>query len=189
MPIASTTNRLRSPSGLRGTPRFLFQRRAGKSNGGFDNGVGQMRNLAGHNFQPLAANDVAVGNPQCFAAFEAAQGRHHGALVIQGRHFGAQFVDQNLPLHRLSFGNAQQVVRFGVGNQQIAEILARREDLQQNRQRLAIALEQCGQRQRIAGSADKAIQIIQRHVGIAEPRQMLGKLIAHIGSQIERDAR
>ena len=106
------------------------------------------------------------------------------------RDFGAQFVDEHSPRDRLPFGHPQQVVALGVGDQQIAQVLAGREDLQQNRQRFAIALEQRAPATAdCACRRDEAIQIVERHVGIAQPRQMLGQLIADVGQQIERDAR
>ncbi len=43
---------------------------------------------------------------------------------------------------RAAFRDAQKVVRLGIGNQIIAEVLAVRKDLQQDRQGLAIPLEQ-----------------------------------------------
>ena len=38
-------------------------------------------------------------------------------------------------------------------------------------------------------AADEPIEVVERHVGIAETRKMLGQLIADRGQQIERHAR
>ncbi len=108
---------------------------------------------------------------------------------MQRHHFGTQFVDEHLSRHGLPFGDPHQVIRFGVGDQQIAEILAGREDLQEDRQRFPITLKQRGQRKRIAAGRHEAVQIIQRHVGVAQPRQLLGKLFADRSQQVECDAR
>ena len=41
----------------------------------------------------------------------------------------------------------------------------------------------------LRAAADEPIEVVQRHVGIADTRQMLGQLIADRGQQIERQAR
>ncbi len=63
------------PAALLGQPAI------GKTQRRLDHGVGQEGNLFGHQFQFLVANDVAEGDPQRFAALEAAQGGHDGCLV------------------------------------------------------------------------------------------------------------
>ena len=103
-------------------------------------------------------------------------------------HLGANLVDQRLAADRLAFGHPQQVVAFVVLNQQIAQVLTGGEDLQQHRQRLAVALEERADRQRAAGRGHETVEIVQRPVGIAGGGQMLGQLVGEIGQQVERQA-
>ena len=73
------------------------------------NRVGQIGNLQGDDPQRLLAEDVAVGDPQRFAAFEAAKRAKHGRVVIQRDHFGRDVIDQHLPRSRRAFGQPQQI--------------------------------------------------------------------------------
>src|SRR5690606_27849411 len=57
-----------------------------------------------------------------------------------------------------------------------------------DRQGFAIALEQGRQAKGAAGGLHKALEVIERHIGVAEGRQVLGKLVADHGHQVERDA-
>ncbi len=107
----------------------------------------------------------------------------------QRHDFGTQFVDEHLPRHRLPFGDPQQVVRFGVGDQQIAEILAGREDLQQDRQRFPIALEQRGQRKRIAAAATKRSRLLSAMSASLSRGNCSASCSQIVRQQVERDAR
>ena len=162
---------------------------AGGQDGGFDQGIGQIGNLPGDDVDALAANDVAVGNPQCFPPFDPPQRLGHGrAIAGQRGHLGANLVDQRLATDRLAFGHPQQVVAFVVLNQQIAQVLTGGEDLQQHRQRLAVALEERPDRQRAAGRGHETVEIVQRPVGIAGGGQMLGQLVGEVCQQVECQA-
>ena len=73
-----------------------------------------------------------------------------------------------------------------VGDQQIAQVLARGEDLQQDGQCLGIALKEGAHGQGISPGRDVIVQIVQRHVGIGATAQVCVELIAQLGQQIER---
>ena len=109
-------------------------------------------------------------------------------MILERLHVADQFVDQRLARDRLTLGHPQQVVGLAVDDQQVAQILAGRKDLQQVRQRLGIALEQRGRRHRVARGGDESLEVVDRHVGIGEPGRGHGELVADLGEQIERDA-
>ena len=79
----------------------------------------------------LVAHDVAVGDPQRLAPLEPPQRRQHLGVVAQRAHFADELFDQRRAGDRLALGHPQQVVRFLVGDQQVAEVLAGRKNLQQ----------------------------------------------------------
>ena len=58
--------------------------------------VGQEGNLHGHRPKALLADDVAVGDPQSFAALEPSQRPHHDRFMLEREDFRGQFVDHRL---------------------------------------------------------------------------------------------
>ena len=152
--MPSTTKRAGWPSGPRGVPRCGLELPPRRPQGRLQDRVGHEGDLRGDGPQALLADDVAVGDAERFAAFEPPQRPQHGRLVLQGGDLRHQLVDQRLPRHRLPLGQPQQVEPFRVDHQQVAEVLAGGEDLQQRGQGLRIALEERAHRQ--AGSAPPA---------------------------------
>ena len=133
--------------------------------------------MRGDGPQALPADDVAVGDPQGFAPLEPPQRPQHDRLVLQDGDLRGQFVDQRLPGRRLALGQPQQVEPFRVGHQQVAEILAGGEDLQQRGHGLRIALEERAGRQRISRRPDEPLEVVQGHIGIGAAGQVLFELV------------
>ena len=88
----------------------------------------------------------------------------------------------------MAFGHPQQVVGFFVGNEQVAEILTGRKDLQQAGEGVGVALEQGGGRHRVSRGGDKPFEVVDRHIRIGERRRGGGKLLADLRQQVERHA-
>ena len=148
----------------------------GRAEGPFENGVGQVGNLRRDRLQALVADDIAIGDPQRLAAFETPQRTEHRLLVLQGRDFRHQVLDEHLPGHRRPFGQPQQVEALRVGDQQVREVLARGKDLDQRGQRRGVAFEERADAQRIAGLGHEAVQVVERHVGIGATGQEPGRV-------------
>ncbi len=108
--------------------------------------------------------------------------------MLDGGGLRHKLVDQGLPRHRLPLGQPHKVEPFRVKHEQVAEVLAGVEDLQQRRQGVPIALEQRAERQWIAGRLDESLQVVQRHVGIGAAGQVAFKLTAYNRQQIHRHA-
>ena len=106
----------------------------------FDNRIGKVGKLPCHRRYRLAADDVAIGDPHQLPALESPQGRRDVDVNLEGQHVADQFIDQRLARDGLALGHPQQVVRLAVHDQQVAEILTGRKNLQQIRQRLGVAL-------------------------------------------------
>ena len=171
-----------------GSPRCA-ELSPGRAEGPFQNRVGQVRDLRRDRLQALLANDIAIGDPQRLAALEPPQRAEHRLLVLQGRDFRHQVLDEHLPGHRRPFGQPQQVKALRIGDQQVREMLAGRKDLDQRRQRRGVALEERADAERIAGLGHEAVQVVQRHIGIGATGQDLAELIADHGQEIERHTR
>ena len=88
----------------------------------------------------------------------------------------------------MALAQPQQIEAFRVGRQQVAQVLAGREDLQQRGQYPRIALKQRAQPDRIPCRADEALQVVQCHVGVGTAGQSSLDLIENVGQQIERHA-
>ena len=175
-----------------GPPRhaaLLLQFAARRLHRRFANRIRQHRDLFDHRFQPLAAHDIPVRNPQRFPVLVAAEDRHHVPIVADGLDILADLPDQHLARHRLAFRQPQQVEALRIADQQVAQVLAGAKNLQQRRQRFRVPLEKRSQCQPVSSGGKEPVQIIQRHVGIAERGQMLGQLAGQGAHQIRRDAR
>ena len=92
-------------------------------------------------------------------------------MVLQRAHVADEFFDQRLARDRLALGHPQQVVRLVVDDQQVAQVLAGGENLQQVRQRVGVAFEQRGRGHRIPRGGDEPLQVVDRHVGVGERRR------------------
>ena len=98
---------------------------------GFDDSVGQVGNLPNDGFDRLIANDVTIGDAKRFATLEPAERSQHFAVVAHCPDFGDDLLDERGRRDRLAFSHPQQVVRLFIGDQEVAQVLARGEDLQQ----------------------------------------------------------
>ncbi len=182
-------NRASLAVGADGIAALRAELSPGRSQGPFEDRVGQVGNLGRDRLQALVADDVAIGDPQRLAALETPQRAEDGLLVLQGRDFRHQVLDQHLPGDRRPFGQPQEVEALRVGNQEVREVLARGEDLDQRRQRRGVAFEERADAQRVAGLGHEAVQVVQCHVGIRAAGQDLAELIADPRQKIERHAR
>ena len=88
----------------------------------------------------------------------------------------------------MALGHPQQVVGFFVGDEQVAQVLARRKDLEQVRQGVGVALEQGGGRHGVARGGDEPFEVVDRHIGVGEHRRGGGELLADLREQVERHA-
>jgi hypothetical protein len=163
---------------------LLDQLAACGADGSLDDRVRQKRDLLGHDPQPLPHHDVAVRDPQRLPVLVPAEDRQDIAIVVQLDDFRTDFLQQHAARHRLAFRQAQQIEALRIPNQQIAQVLARGEDLQQRRQGVGIALEQRPQGQRVTGRREETVQVIQRHVRIADATQVLVQLLAEDRQEI-----
>ena len=87
-----------------------------------------------------------------------------------------------------ALGQPHEVEPFWVGHQQVAEILAGREDLQQRGHGFRVALEERAGGERISRRPHKPFQIVQGHIGVGRAGQVFFELIAHDGQQVQRHA-
>ncbi len=154
----------------------------------FHDRIGQVGNLSHDGFHRLVTHDVAIRDAQRFAAFEPAERGQHFRVIAKRANFVEQLLDEGRTRYGLAFGHPQQVVGFVVGNQQVAKVLASREDLQQIGQGIGIAFEERGRSHRIARGGDEALQVIHRHIRIGEGRRRGGELFANLREQVERNA-
>jgi len=90
--------------------------------------------------------------------------------VEPGGHVGQVF-DHQIARQRNAFGDAKLIVSRRVANQEVAQVLAGRKHLQQNRQCVTIAREQRCQGVCVARCRDESFQIVERHVRVADNRR------------------
>ncbi len=135
----------------------------------------------------MIANDVAVGDTQRLAPFETPKRLQHHRFVLQGVDLAHQIGDHVVARKGLSPGQSQKIEALGIGNEQVAEILAGGEDLHQDRQGLGISLQQRRQGQRIHRGGKKPLQVVQGHVGIGAGADTALHLGDDDREQIERD--
>ena len=74
---------------------------AGEIERGFDDGVGKVGDLTNDRFNRLIANDVAVGDAEGFAAFEAAERSENFVIVAKRADFVNQLVGERQSGDRL----------------------------------------------------------------------------------------
>ncbi len=176
-----------SPSAVTSAGRspFRFQFRPGRPNRSLTDRIRQVRNLPGHDLDSLLGDDVAIRNPQRLASLVAPQRGHHVPRVTENFDFAAEFLDQHLAGDRLPLGHPQQVIRFRIVDEQVAEVSAGGGQLQQDRERFRFTLDQRAERERAARSADKSFERIQCQVGIARSGKVSFKLSANNRQQVQ----
>ena len=161
----------------------------GKVDRRLDDRVGHVGNLPRDLCHGVILHDVAVGDAERLAALESAERSQHFVLAAQGADVGDQFLDQHVASDRPAAGHPQQVVALGIAAELIGQGLAMAEQHQERRQGGAVALEQRRRGERAAARENVALQVVERHVRIGEPRSRGGELIAQGGQEIERHAR
>ncbi len=162
----------------------------GGAEGPFEDCVGQVGNLRRDRLQALLADDVAVGDPQRLAAFETPQRPQHRLLVLQGRDFRHQVLDEHLPGHRRPFGQPQQVEALRVGDQQVAEKCWLVEKIWISVGRaVASRSKSVPMLSGLRAWATKRSRLFSAMSGSGQRARMLAELIADHGQQIERHAR
>ena len=157
--------------------------------GRLQNRVGQEGNLRRDGSQALPADNVAIGDPQGFPSLEPPQRpQARPASCVQGGNFRAKLVDHRLAGRRFALGQPHEVEPLRVSHQQIAEVLAGREDLQQRGHGVRVALEERAGRERIPRRPHEPFQVVQGHVGVGTARQVFSELIADDRQQVQRHA-
>ena len=123
--------------------------RPGQPDGGLDAGVGQVGEVLRDHLQRKPADDVVVADPQALALAEPPQGQRLLVLVVQSRRASSQSSSISADRSRRSAPGPQPVEQLGVADQDLAEVLAGAEDLEQDlgrprcrrRARASVALE------------------------------------------------
>ena len=144
--------------------------RPGQADGRLGAGVGQVREVLGDHLQREAADDVVVADPQALAAAETAEGQLLLLLGRQRRDRRPELLDQGGPVAALRAG-AEPVEQVGVADQDLAEILAGAEDLEEDLGGPRLADELVERLVEPADRAEEALEVRQRHAGVGAPRQ------------------
>jgi hypothetical protein len=160
----------------------------GEVDGGFDHRVRHIGNLPRDLRDRVALHDVAVGDPQRLAAFEPAERGEHLVRAAQRADVGHQFLDKHIARDGPAAGHSQQVVALGIAAELVGQRLAVAEQHDQRGQGRTVPLEQCDRGQRAAALEEVALEVVERHVRVGQPRHGGGKLLAQRAKQIERHA-
>ena len=155
--------------------------------------VGHVGDLAHDGLQPLPPHEVAVGDAECFPPLEPSQRPQHTVRVGRGacrRHadLGRERRRQRLLLLGPSFAEPDLLPRLGVGDHQLREEGARREQLHEDAEGPRIALEERRGGQRAPHAADEPFDRHEHAIGVADLGQQVLELVAHACEQVEREA-
>ena len=163
----------------------LFQSRHSRRDRSLHHAVGDVRNLRHHRLQPLPADDVAVGDAERLATFEAPQRPHHAVgLGEQGR-LRRQCCGQALAAFGPPLAHADLLPRLRIENHQFGEIGAGREKLEQNLQAPRITLEERAGGEGAADGADEAFDRDEHPIGVARGGKKVPEPAAEKGQEIE----
>ena len=150
-----------------------------------DDRIGHVRNLRHDGLQPLAADDVAVGDPQRLPPLEPPQGPHHVIWVRHCLHVGAERSRHRLALLRPPLPEPHLLPRFGVGNHDIGQIRTGREQLDERGERLRIAIAEGSGGKWTAHGREESLHRHEHAVGIGHLRQQRGELVGDHAEQVE----
>ena len=150
--------------------------------GDLDAGVGQLREVEGDHLERDAAHDVVVADPEDLALAEPPQHHPLGLLVAGGDRLGPELGDQRLAVAALG-ADAEPVEQGRVADDQLAEVLARAEELDQDLGRPGVADQVAQGRLGHRAGRHEPFQVRQGHVGVGTPWQEAVELGREPGDQ------
>lgn len=114
---------------------------ASQTAGGLDAGVGQVREVEGHHLERHPPNDVVVSDPEQLALAELADDQPLAFLITSRREVVPEVGDQRIAIATIGL-STEPVEETGVADHQLAEVLARAEELNEDLGRPRVGGEQ-----------------------------------------------
>ena len=149
----------------------LLQSRHSRRDRRLHHAVGDVRNLRHHRLQPLPADDVAVGDAERLATFEAPQRPHHAVRLGEQGCLRRQCCGQALAALGPPLAHADLLPRLRIEDHQFGEIGAGREELEQYLQAPRITLEERAGGEGAADGTDETFHRDEHPIGIARGRE------------------
>ena len=174
--------RLARDAALRLQPRHGRPHRLGHDH------VGHVRNLRDDGLEPLAADDVAIRDPQRLTPLESPQRPQRGLGIARHGHLGAERGGERLLLLGPPLPHANLLPRLRVGDDEFRKVRAGGENLEQRLERGGIPLEERGGGERAADGAREPLHGHEHAVWIAHARQEPPERLGQRCEQVEREA-
>ena len=149
----------------------LGGRPQGRGQGDLQGDVGHAGNVARHLLQRAVTDDVVGADAERLFLAETAEGAQHRRVFECGVDLGPELVAQLGLARATPQRHTQHVEVIRVERQQVAKELARAEELQQDFERSAAVFEQRRQSTGTGAVAEKALEVVQRHVRVRRTRQ------------------
>jgi len=171
--------------GPAGHPPLPLDKPDRRCQGRLDDALGHVRQLCHHRLEPLAAHDVAIGDPEELPPTKPPQRCQHAVGVVAATDLSRQGRRQRRLLFRAAAADPHRLPGLGVGDHDLRQVGTGREDLEQHRQALRVALEERRGGERAADRRHEPLEGDEHAIWIAHRGQQFRKPPADDVDQVE----